>query len=214
MRHSLPYLIAFLIRALALTIRIRIDDRCGITRGEVKGPVIWAFWHNRILLVPVVYRRHCSGRRGFALTSPSKDGAILAKVMDLFGLGTVRGSSSRRGVTALRELAAILGRGDDVAITPDGPRGPMYKLSPGIVKLAQVAGAPILPMHVRYNGYWRLGSWDAFRIPHPFSGVEFVFGPLHTVEQTSDDASFAAQCERLERMLVEGKDASDAKRKR
>ena len=208
LRRLIPGLIVFLLRALALTLRFRVDDRCGITRGAME-PFIGAFWHNRILAIPVAYQRYCRGRRGHCLTSPSKDGAILAGVMARFGIGSVRGSSSRRGTTALRELAAILEAGEDVAITPDGPRGPKYQLSPGIIKLAQISGVPVMPIHVSYSRYWELKSWDAFRIPKPFARVEVVFGPLYPVCPTADDAAFEGERARLQTLLMDEMDAGD-----
>ena len=201
-RRLIPGLIVFLLRALALTLRFRVDDRCGITRGAMV-PFIGAFWHNRILVIPVAYQRYCRGRRGHCLTSPSKDGAIIEGVMSRFGIGSVRGSSSRRGVAALLELTAILEAGEDVAITPDGPRGPKYQLSPGIVKLSQITGVPVMPIHVGYSRFWELKSWDAFRIPKPFARVEVVFGPLYAVCPTADDAAFEAERLRLQTLLMD-----------
>ncbi len=207
-RPLIPGLIVFLLRMLALTLRFRIEDRCGITRGAMQ-PFIGAFWHNRILAIPVAYQRYCLGRRGHCLTSPSKDGAIIAGVMERFGIGSVRGSSSRRGTTALRELTALLEAGEDVAITPDGPRGPKYQLSPGIIKLAQLTGIAVMPIHVGYSRYWELKSWDAFRIPKPFSRVRVVFGPLYPVRETCDDAAFEAERMRLQDLLMDESDAVD-----
>ena len=207
-RRLIPSLIVFLLRALALTLRFRIDDRCGITRGVMR-PFIGAFWHNRMLVIPVAYQRYCLGRRGHCLTSPSKDGAIIAGVMERFGIGSVRGSSSRRGTMALRELTAILETGEDVAITPDGPRGPKYQLSPGIIKLAQLTDTPVLPIHVGYSSYWEIKSWDAFRIPKPFSCVDVVFGPLYEVCPSTDEAGFEAERARLQLFLLDEMDSVD-----
>jgi len=207
-RRLIPGLIVFLLRALALTLRFRIDDRCGITRGVMR-PFIGAFWHNRMLVIPVAYQRYCRGRRGHCLTSPSKDGAIIAGVMARFGIGSVRGSSSRRGTTALRELTAILEAGEDVAITPDGPRGPKYQISPGIVKLAQLTGTSVMPIHVGYSRYWEIKSWDAFRIPKPFAQVTVVFGPLYEVNPTADGPAFEIERARLQTLMMGAMDAVD-----
>ena len=207
-RRLIPGLIVFLLRALALTLRFRIDDRCGITRGVMR-PFIGAFWHNRMLVIPVAYQRYCRGRRGHCLTSPSKDGAIIAGVMARFGIGSVRGSSSRRGTTALRELTAILEAGEDVAITPDGPRGPKYQISPGIVKLAQLTGTSVMPIHVGYSRYWEIKSWDAFRIPKPFAQVTVVFGPLYEVNPTADGPAFEIERARLQTLMMGEMDAVD-----
>ena len=202
MRQLLPSLIAFLIRTLALTLRFKIIDRTGISRGEVKSPVIWAFWHNRILMSTMVYQRACPERRGAVLTSPSKDGDILAAVMTKFNADSVRGSSSRRGATALRELAAVLEGGIDVAITPDGPRGPVYKLEPGIIKVAQVTGARIVPFHTECSAYWELRTWDGFRIPKPFSTVTATFDTFLTIPQVMDKEAFERERSSLEALMA------------
>ncbi len=202
MRKLLPFFIVTLIRVLFRTLRFRVEDRCGITRCDLP-PVIWACWHNRLLAVPVGHSRFTPKRPAVVLTSPSKDGAILADAMAKFGVGSVRGSSSRRGGVALRELIGAMEAGNDIGITPDGPRGPVYKLAPGVLKLAQLTGARIMPVHVRYSRYWELKSWDKFRIPKPFSRAEIIFDTLHEVKATNEDeAAFEAEQARLEELLM------------
>lgn len=204
MRRYLPFLIVTLVRTLSATLRFRVEDRCGITTPGKLPAVIWAFWHNRILAVPMAREKFTPDRRGSVLTSPSKDGAILAGVMERFGIDAVRGSSSRRGAIAMKELIGVLGRGGDIAITPDGPRGPVYQLAPGIVKLAQVTGTPVMPIQVHFSRYWELKSWDRFRIPKPFSVVTVIFDTLETIPETleGDDAAFEAERVRLEARLL------------
>jgi lysophospholipid acyltransferase (LPLAT)-like uncharacterized protein len=135
------------------------------------------------------------------LTSPSKDGDILAGVMANLGMGSVRGSSSRRGSTAIRELSSLLEAGVDLAITPDGPRGPKYALGPGAVFLAQKTGVPIIPLHARYHWAIRLKTWDSFAIPLPFSRVDIVMDPYLTVDPEATDLE--AERLRLETLLKE-----------
>ena len=203
-RRLIPILAFLAVRVLAWTLRFRFQDRCGITSGEMKSPIICVFWHNRLLLTGIIHGRFCPGRRAHCLTSPSKDGDIIAHTMRLFGIGSVRGSSSRRGSTAIRELAAILEKGDDVGIAPDGPRGPKYRLQPGAVKLAQITGFPVVPLFIEYSRYWELKSWDGFRIPKPFSCVSVVYGSRHEVCPTMDDAGFEYERVRLEKILAGG----------
>lgn len=208
-RRLIPVLVVWLMRALAVTLRWCVEDRCGVTRGDCKKPVIGVFWHNRLLVVPILYGRFCLERRGHCLTSPSGDGEIIAGVMDRFDIGSVRGSSSRRGFLAMREMAKVLKSGEDIAITPDGPRGPKYGLNPGIAKLAQITDTPVMPIHIGYSSYWEIKSWDAFRIPKPFAQVKIVFGPLYTVCPTKGADAFEAERVRLETLLREGTEAVD-----
>jgi lysophospholipid acyltransferase (LPLAT)-like uncharacterized protein len=197
------WLAAFLIRALGLTLRFRVNDLSGICDGTTQCPVIWAFWHNRMLVVPVLQERFFKNRHGSVLTSPSKDGEIIAEIMGRFGQNNVRGSSSRRGATAMRELAEVIEKGGDVAITPDGPRGPRYKLGPGIILLAQKTGAPVVPVHVEYSRCLRAGRWDGFMIPLPFARVEVTLGELYYVRETPAKAEFEGERLRLEQTLTD-----------
>jgi hypothetical protein len=162
--------------------------------------MIWTFWHNRMVVVPLLYAWYTPHRKGTVLTSASGDGAIIAEVMRCFGLATARGSSSRRGATALMELREALENGRDAAVTPDGPRGPVYKLGPGVVYLAQQTGAAILPIHVEYSRALRLKSWDRFMIPLPFSAVRIEFAePI----RVAPEADIEAERERVERIMNE-----------
>jgi len=166
-------LVAGLTRVIGWTLRIRIEDRARLLDPAFKQPLIWTFWHNRMFVVPLL-RLRAAHRTGAVLTSASTDGEIIAAVMKRFGLKSVRGSTSRRGATALLQLAGTLEAGEDVAVTPDGPRGPCYKLGPGVVFLARQTGAGIMPIHVEYSRAIRLKSWDRFMIPAPFSAVRIV----------------------------------------
>jgi lysophospholipid acyltransferase (LPLAT)-like uncharacterized protein len=110
------------------------------------------------------------------LTSASKDGGWLAAFMRRFRMGAIRGSSSRRGIAALLELAKHLRAGGDVAITPDGPRGPNYHIAPGVIFLAQREEVGIVPMEIQMSRYWRIGKrWEALWIPKPFSEITVTY---------------------------------------
>ena len=196
------WLAAFLIRALALTLRFRMNDLSGMCADPTQCPVIWTFWHNRMVMIPVAQKRYFKQRHVTVLTSPSKDGSIVAEIMGCFGQGNVRGSSSRRGATAMRELAGAIKQGDDVAITPDGPRGPRYKLGPGIILLAQQTGAPVAPVHVEYSHCLQAGRWDGFMIPWPFAIVHITLGALHYVKATPLKVEFELERLRLEQILA------------
>jgi len=183
-------LAANLLRVLFMTVRLRLDDRSGLLAGHVAGPVLVAFWHNRILGITLAFQRvyPFASRGGVTvLTSPSRDGEILSAVVAAFGMGSVRGSSSRRGSQALRELVRLVEAGRDIAITPDGPRGPRYTLGPGLISLAQMTGAPILPVHASFSRCVRMKTWDGFIIPLPFSTISVTLDSLIKIPAKPDD---------------------------
>jgi lysophospholipid acyltransferase (LPLAT)-like uncharacterized protein len=190
-------LIAALIRVIGWTLRMTIEDRCRLSDPKFKQPMIWTFWHNRMLVVPLLKDRHARHRTGTVLSSASRDGAIIAAVMKSFDLKSVRGSTSRRGAAALLELTGALEAGCDVAVTPDGPRGPCYKLGQGVVFLARQTGAAILPIHIEYSRALRLKSWDRFMIPLPFSKVRVVCDDLIFVAPEADTETERARIEQL-----------------
>jgi lysophospholipid acyltransferase (LPLAT)-like uncharacterized protein len=190
-----------LVRLLLATLRFHVVDRGGAFELPMRAPLLWAFWHNRLLVVPYLFERYFPGRPGAALTSASSDGEIVAAFIECFGVGAVRGSSSRRGALALAEMRRRVQAGEMMAITPDGPRGPRYHLNPGLVKLAQLTGGVILPVRIEYSSYWELKSWDAFRIPKPFARVDVIFDATIPVAGTSDEASFEIERARLEQLL-------------
>ena len=204
-------LVGWLMRVWSWVLRFQIDDRCGIgIPGTYPEPVIYALWHNRFFTVPPAWRRLCGkSRQSVALTSASLDGTVVARAMAVFGLGAVRGSSSRRGVAALVGMKHALRDGFDVCITPDGPRGPRYVFHPGMVKLAGTTGTVIIPIHVRFSAAWRLKTWDRFVIPKPFSTVHVVFDHPLTVAKTNEPAAFEAERLRVENTLRAGVDDLD-----
>ncbi len=206
--HLLGTLAGWFMRIWASTLRYEVEDRCGVAApGKISTPLLLALWHNRIFALSPAWRKATGKHRSaVVLTSASHDGAMLASAMKTFGFGAIRGSSSRRAVAALVAMKRALRDGHDVAITPDGPRGPRYKLSPGIVKLAQSTGTPILPMHATFGSAWRVKTWDGFVIPKPFSRVRVTFGDLLHVDRELDESAFEAECERIESALLAGTD--------
>jgi hypothetical protein len=171
-----PVLGAIALRALAGTLRIRREEAPVAPLWAARVPLIYAVWHDRMLLLPYLY-----GHRGaHVLTSRSRDGELVARWIRGFGLDPVRGSSSRGGGEALRALTRALRSGGEVVVVPDGPRGPREVLKPGVIALARRSGAPIVPMAVGASSEWRLRSWDSFRIPRPFARCVVRFGePIH-----------------------------------
>ena len=180
------------LRTLSATLRMHIVDSSETIPEVRKGPVIMALWHNRLSLALPGYRQFFTGfqphRRAVALISASKDGAIIARLMEHYGVQVVRGSSSRRGAQALRELTFWTRRGYDVAITPDGPRGPKYEIKEGIVSLAQLTGLPVVPISVHIHSKKVFGSWDAFQLPLPFARCDIHIGELvHVAREASPE---------------------------
>jgi lysophospholipid acyltransferase (LPLAT)-like uncharacterized protein len=184
-------LIYLLARVVSATIRYEWRDETGVLANAVQRPVIFCVWHNRLALCLEVYRLHFRniGRqtRLAAMVSASKDGGMLARVLELYDVQPARGSTSRRGRQALLELLRWAGRGYDLAITPDGPRGPCYVVQDGIITLAQVSGLPIVP--VSYSLAWKIQmkSWDRFQIPLPFTKCVMRLTPPITVPRELDD---------------------------
>lgn len=201
-------LAGWFMRGWSKTLRFEVYDRCGvITAHDPIRPVIFALWHNRIFTIPPIWWRTGGNfRKTVVLTSASKDGAILARAMEVFGLGAVRGSSSRRAVAALIGMKRSLQEGLDVCITPDGPRGPRYGFHPGVIKLAQSTGAPIVPIHASYSSFWRLKTWDGLVIPKPFSRITVTFDEILIVPPKLDETAFQAQLDRVKAILLTGVD--------
>ena len=163
---------------------------------------IGGLWHNRLLLISYVLKTFAPHRPGAGLISASRDGDLIAPLVERFGFQVVRGSSSRLGATGMLELVGVIAGGRDVLLTPDGPRGPVYELGPGIVLLAQKSGAPIQPINMEFSSCWRVNSWDRFILPRPFSKVRVIFGPLHRVRSTSTPEEFEAERVRLQDTMM------------
>jgi lysophospholipid acyltransferase (LPLAT)-like uncharacterized protein len=192
-----------LLQLLIGTLRFEIDDRSDVRNAPASQRYIGALWHNRLLLIPFVIWRFLPVRRGGgALISASRDGALIAHVVERFTFRPVRGSSSRRGSAALRELADMIAAGRDVLVTPDGPRGPAYEVGPGIVFLAQKTGALVMPINMEYSKCWRLPSWDNFIVPRPFSKVRVIFGMPHPVALTISEPEFEKERQRLKSAMM------------
>jgi len=199
------WLIAFgvcLLRGWERTLRYEVDDRAGIVGRPVIENYIGALWHNRLLIFPLVLQRFFPNRPGAALISASRDGDLLTDAIHRFGYDVIRGSSSRLGTSAILQLTQVLASGRDVVITPDGPRGPAYELGPGIVFLAQRTGATVLPMNLEYSRCWRLGSWDRFIIPRPFSKVRVLISHPHHVKRTGTPEEFEAERLALQKAMI------------
>lgn len=164
---------AGLVRVLAASWRYRVRGAEHVAAlRAAKRPFIFVLWHSRIL--PLLYFHRDQGL--CALISRHRDGGYLASLAERWGYRVVRGSSKRGGEVGLLGIVRALQRGGEIAMTPDGPRGPAEQVKPGAVAAAQHAGAPLVPLAARPSAAWWLRSWDRFCVPKPFASIEVVYG--------------------------------------
>ena len=198
-------LAGWLIYLLGFTFRVEVKG----WRDEFADPdrqLIHVFWHNRICGLLPLWTKRFRTRETVVLASASKDGAAIEAAVGVYGVGSVRGSSSRRGAAALIALKKAAKSGKDLIITPDGPRGPRYSMQPGVIKLAQTTGLPLLPISLYFENFWRLKTWDRFVIPKPFSKMTLIFRePLEIPRQLGEDEFETARLN-LQKILLEGID--------
>ncbi len=158
---------------------------------------IMAFWHGRILPATVYFRK-----RGIVvITSENFDGEWIAGIIERFGYGTARGSTSRGAVKALVRLKRDMAAGKPAAFTLDGPRGPARVAQPGAVWLAKATGNPIVPFHIESDRHWTARSWDRTQVPKPWSNVAIAIGEPFEVSTESDDEALENARLTLERRL-------------
>ena len=189
-------------RLWARTIRLRVEDPHNVIRFVRNQPVIFAIWHNRLLMLPRVFDPSFPTRQSYGLISASRDGDFIANWIERSGYGTIRGSSSRKGVIALRQLMDTLAANGNVLFTPDGPRGPVYEVSQGVIFLAQKSGAPIVPIHMEYSSCWRMKSWDRFVVPKPFATLRAIFGEPIRIAPLSEPEQFETERLRLQGAMM------------
>lgn len=196
----------YAIVALAATWRRRVVNREAVDALRArKEPIIFAFWHGQML--PLLYQHRDEGVA--ILISSHRDGELIAQVAHRLGYRTVRGSSSRGAGRALLGMVRELEAGGEVAVTPDGPRGPAERFASGALVAAQRAGAYIVPVGVSVDRAWRLRSWDRFLVPKPFARVTCAYGPpTKVLAASARDAS--AEAERFGRLLSEARDLAGA----
>jgi lysophospholipid acyltransferase (LPLAT)-like uncharacterized protein len=201
-----PIAAFFLIKFLQVTMRIEEVNGKGV-RGfwERGGNVIGAFWHGRLLMTPLVY-----GGEGLKiLTSRHRDGELITRTVRHFGLETVRGSSTKGGIAGIKGLARALQEGYDVAIAPNGPRGPRHKVQSGVMQLARMSGRPIFPFTFSASRRKVLATWDQFLIPLPFSRGVFIWGDPIWVGPTAGKKEMETKAALLEKILLEITELAD-----
>lgn len=199
-RKALLWPLAALVKVWGSTLRLRLTPEEQALLETQHEPIAFVLWHNRLILAAEVYRRFRHGRRLCALISASKDGAWLAAFFSLLGMDAVRGSSSRFGREAASGMIEALRAGRDAGITPDGPRGPCYRFKPGALVMARTTETTMILLGCRFSRAWRLGSWDRFYVPAPFSRLDVACVRVPAADVPADAQAAAAQ---FERRLIE-----------
>jgi len=169
----LPRLMKLVMTMITMTCKVRWHDQERLDALVAsESPWILTMWHNCSTFAPWAMRN-----RGITcMVSASRDGEYVARLGALFGNKTVRGSSSKGSSSATRAVLKLLRRGEPIALTPDGPRGPKYQVQHGVLWLASAAQAQILPLHIEASRQWVLKSWDNHRLPKPFSTIHIGIG--------------------------------------
>ena len=179
------YLGPALIYLLGKTLRIEWvgEENLESVRREKKS-VIYAFWHGRMLILTYSQRN----RKIHVLISQHRDGEYIARIIHRLGFVSVRGSTTRGGSKALFEMCEKTAAGFDVGVSPDGPKGPGFKVHPGIIYVAQRSGMPIVPITSSAENRWNLSSWDRFLIPKPFSRTVIMLGkPIYVAPESTPE---------------------------
>jgi hypothetical protein len=193
------------IAALGRTLRFVVEGLEHLERVSSSGrqPIL-VFWHGRILPATYYFRR----RRIVVITSRNMDGEWIARIIERFGYGTARGSTSRGSRRALVEMKRAMASGLPTGFTLDGPRGPACRAQPGAVWLGKATGNPIVPFHAEAARHWTVRSWDRTQVPKPFSRVGLAIGAPIEVPADADDEALEAARTELERVLERLRDAA------
>lgn len=193
-----PRLISALLQLLRWTVRMEFVGAEELFRRWRAGEqTVVAFWHNRLVMMPLAY----GGREMCILLSQSRDGEIAGRAVQRWGVRTVRGSASRGGARGFLALVRAFRGGADLALVPDGPRGPRGVAKPGVVHLARAVGAPVFPVSYAASRFRQLRSWDRLVVPLPFARVCFVVGAPVAVDRDADEAALEAARATLEERL-------------
>ena len=144
-------------------------------RRETDRVCIINIWHNRLLMLPPLFELPLR-KRTVAVISASRDGQYVADFAAQFGASSIRGSSTRQGVKVLHDAIKTIRGGCMVVFTPDGPRGPRYRMSKGPIHIASQLGIPVVALGINYSSYWSFRSWDGFRIPKPWAKLTLIIG--------------------------------------
>jgi lysophospholipid acyltransferase (LPLAT)-like uncharacterized protein len=195
--RAVPFLVAGLTKLSAYTLRVRrvgfeaVEDL--VARDE---RFILSFWHRRLFMMPLAYPFQRKGRGVAILSSDSKDGERSAATWRWFGIHAVRGTASDDGAKALVRMIMAVKQGWDFGITPDGPRGPLMELKPGVVALARKTGAWVVPVTLAFDRQFNLRTWDHMVMPMPFATCVVRYGTPYKVPPKADDGAEGLRLQR------------------
>ncbi len=183
--NILPSIIYLLVRLIYATNK-KVYHYSTVNSDE---PLIISIWHGDLIFQPFNYQNFRKNGKGKVIISQNKDGKIATKFALLCKLGVIRGSSSRGSTKVLIEAISELKKGNDIAITPDGPRGPRFSIANGVIAIAQKSGAKIVCFNSIASKYWQFNSWDKFVLPKPFSKIDFyVSEPIDVKNLSLEEA--------------------------
>lgn len=206
LRRTVSFLTAMYIRLVYMTGRWdHLGEEHPSAYWKDDKPFLLAFWHGRLLMMPLCWR---TDMKMNVLISSHRDGEIIAFAIGRLGMGTIRGSSSKKGgdkggARALRAMVKAIRQGEAVGIAPDGPSGPMMRASDGICTTARLAGVPIIPATFAARRRKVMKSWDRFVVPLPFSKGVFMFSePIHIDRKASPEDMEVARAQ-VEQALID-----------
>lgn len=197
-KYILPYIVYLFYRTLSLTWRVRLIEPQSLQNAlENTSPVVLSHWHGDELALLSIVKRY----RLATIASQSKDGELMASVLKLLGAKTSRGSSTRGGVQALKGLLRLVKEGANCSFAVDGPKGPIYKVKPGVFELSRMINAPVYAAGVYCDRAWHFPkSWNKTYLPKPFAKmIIFWVGPMNPVQRETDprNPDFALELEGL-----------------
>lgn len=190
----MPFLLALLARLWHATLRVRVEEGEAVADLVRKDErFILSFWHRRLFAMPLAYPFKRPGRGVAILSSDSRDGERSAATWRWFGIHAVRGTASDDGAKALVRMIQAVRQGWDFGITPDGPRGPVLQIKPGVLALARKTGAWIVPVTVRFDRAFTLSTWDRMVLPLPFAQATVRYGTPYRLAPKGDDQADGAR---------------------
>jgi len=190
-----PFLLQLLVRFIYLTNKTNYHKKNTLNQDEA---FIISMWHGDLLMQPFNYKNFKKKGTVKGMISEHRDGEAIRKTVEFLGIGSIAGSSTRGGVKALIAAIKSIKNGTDIAITPDGPRGPIYSIADGVIVIAQKTNSKILPFSCVPSKYWQIKSWDKFIIPKPFGKLDFYIGDPIDVQGMKMEEAKALLLQRMQ----------------